>query len=118
MTELSENIYNSRLKRNESKFKLWRSAGLLLTYKCNCICEFCYYNCSPQKGGLMPVETAISVWQSLKRLVGDNAKIHITGGEPFLYWERLCEILREIKKQKLGGWIWLRQMHSGQQMRK
>lgn len=102
MTELSENIYNSQAARNEPKFKLWRSAGLLLTYKCNCACEFCYYNCGPEKNGLMSVDTAISAWQSLKILTGDSAKIHITGGEPFLYWERLQEILEEAGSQKLG----------------
>jgi len=102
MTELSENIYNSRLARNEPKFKLWRSAGLLLTYKCNCACEFCYYNCSPDKKGLMSVDTAISAWQSLKILAGDNTKIHITGGEPFLYWEKMQEILEEAQNQNLG----------------
>ncbi|MFB0556115.1 MAG: radical SAM protein [Phycisphaerae bacterium] len=102
MTELSENIYNSQAARNEPKFKLWRSAGLLLTYKCNGACEFCYYNCYPEKGGLMPVNTAISAWQSLKILAGDSAKIHITGGEPFLYWDRLEEILKEAEKQNLG----------------
>ncbi len=102
MTELSENIYNSQASRDEPKFKLWRSAGLLLTYKCNGACEFCYYNCCPEKGGLMPLNTAISAWQSLKILVGDSAKIHITGGEPFLYWHRLEEILKEAEKQNLG----------------
>lgn len=102
MTELAENLYNSQAVRSEPKFKLWRSAGLLLTYKCNCACEFCYYNCCPEKNGLMPVETAISAWRSLKILVGDSAKIHITGGEPFLYWERLQEVLQEAKSQKLG----------------
>jgi len=102
MTELSENIYNSRAARNEPKFKLWRSAGLLLTYKCNCACEFCYYNCGPDKNGLMSVDTAISAWQSLKILAGDSAKIHITGGEPFLYWDRLQEILEEAGNQNLG----------------
>jgi len=102
MTELSENIYNSQAARNEPKFKLWRSAGLLLTYKCNCACEFCYYNCGPEKSGLMPVDTAISAWQSLKILAGDSAKIHITGGEPFLYWDRLEGILKEAEKQNLG----------------
>jgi len=102
MSELSENTYNSNIARNEPKLKLWRSAGLLLTYQCNCSCEFCYYNCSPQKNGLMPIDTAINAWQSLKILAGENAKIHITGGEPFLYWQRLCEILAEAKKQELG----------------
>jgi len=102
MTELAENIYNSQAARNEPKFKLWRSAGLLLTYKCNCACEFCYYNCCPEKNGLMPVDTAIGAWQSLKNLAGDSAKIHITGGEPFLYWDQMQEILEEGANQKLG----------------
>lgn len=103
MSELSENIYNSRMARNEPKFKLWRSAGLLLTYKCNCACEFCYYNCGPEKDGLMPVDTAISAWRSVRVLAGESAKVHITGGEPFLYWERLREILEEAGRQGLGG---------------
>lgn len=102
MIELSENIYNSQTVRSEPKFKLWRSAGLLLTYKCNCACEFCYYNCNPEKGGLMPVDTAISAWQSLKVLAGDSAKIHFTGGEPFLYWDHLQEILDQAQRQNLG----------------
>ena len=102
MTELSENIYNSRTTRSEPKFKLWRSAGLMLTYKCNCACEFCYYNCNPDKGGLMPVDTAISAWRSLEILAGENAKIHITGGEPFLYWDHLLEILEQGQRQNLG----------------
>ncbi|UCC96844.1 MAG: radical SAM protein [Phycisphaerales bacterium] len=102
MTELSENIYNSCTGRGEPKFKLWRSAGLLLTYKCNCACEFCYYKCSPDKNGLMPAEAAISAWQSLRILAGDSAKIHITGGEPFLYWDHLQHVLRKAKSEKLG----------------
>ena len=102
MMELSDNIYNRQLNRNDAKFKLWRSAGLLLTYKCNCACEFCYYNCSPDAGGLMPTDTAISAWQSLKKMAVNNAKIHITGGEAFLYWEHLLQILEEAKRQALG----------------
>ena len=102
MIELSENTYNSRLSRSEPKFKLWRSAGLLLTYKCNCACEFCYYNCGPDKGGLMPVETAIGAWQSLKTLAGDSAKVHITGGEAFLYWDHLQKVLEAVNRENLG----------------
>ena len=102
MIGLSENIYNSRTTRSDPKFKLWRSAGMMLTYKCNCACEFCYYNCCPDKSGLMPVDTAINAWQSLKILAGDSAKIHITGGEPFLYWEHLLEILEQAQRRSLG----------------
>jgi organic radical activating enzyme len=103
MIALSENIYNRSLGRDQPKFKLWRSAGLLLTYKCNCACEFCYYNCSPDKGGLMPSDTALDAWKSLKKLAGDAAKVHVTGGEPFLYWNHLCEILRAAQKENLGA---------------
>jgi len=103
MTELSENVYNSKLERNEPKLKLWRSAGLLLTYKCNCACEFCYYSCSPEKAGLMPVETAVNAWRSVEVLAGGNANVHLTGGEPFLYWERLIEILEAARKEGLGA---------------
>jgi organic radical activating enzyme len=102
MNLLSGNNYNKQAGRDEPKFKIWRNAGLLLTYKCNAKCEFCYYNCSPEQNGLMSVDMAINAWQSLKELAGDNAKIHITGGEPFLYWEHLLVILREAKKNNLG----------------
>ncbi len=102
MKTLNDNIYNQTLDRNHPKFKLWKSAGLLLTYQCNCRCAFCYYNCGPQLGGRMPVEMAISAWKGLKDLVGDKAKIHLTGGEPFLHFDRLCEILEAGQQQGLG----------------
>src|SRR5512146_2434358 len=100
--DLFENVYNRGARRSMPKFKLWRSAGLMLTYRCNAACEFCYYHCSPQKGGLMPEETCIAAWRSLKVLAGDEARIHLTGGEPFLYPEHLFAILKEGKKQGLG----------------
>jgi sulfatase maturation enzyme AslB (radical SAM superfamily) len=99
---LSDNVYNKEIGRDEPKFKLWRSAGLLLTYKCNCACEFCYYNCSPDKGGLMPADMAVAAWESLRVLAGDDAKVHLTGGEPFLYWEHLLEIMQKAESQSLG----------------
>ena len=102
MTELSENKYNSSIARDERKLKLWRSAGLLLTYKCNAACKFCYYCCSPENDGLMSVETAIAAWRGIKKLAGDSARIHLTGGEPFLYFERLCEILEAGRNENLG----------------
>jgi organic radical activating enzyme len=101
---LSQNVYNQTVGAVEPKLKIWRNAGLLLTYKCNARCEFCYYNCSPEQDGLMPVELAVGAWQSLRELAGETAKVHITGGEPFLYWDRLCEILKEAKRQNLG-WV-------------
>ena len=50
----------------------------------------------------MPKETFLSAWQSLKTLASADAKIHITGGEPFLYYDHMVEILEDAKKQNLG----------------
>jgi MoaA/NifB/PqqE/SkfB family radical SAM enzyme len=93
MLQLNDNAYNETTALNEPKLKLWTSMGLLLTYRCPAQCEFCYYNCGPQKSGLMSIENAIAAWQGLIRIAGEHAKIHITGGEPFLYWEHLQQLL-------------------------
>lgn len=103
MNKLSSNIYNEHLRQDQAKLKLWRYAGLLLTYKCPAECKFCYYNCGPDKNGLMSIETAINAWSGLVELSGENARIHITGGEPFLYFDRLLEIATEAKKEGLVG---------------
>jgi hypothetical protein len=100
--QLYENIYNRHLRADEPKLKVWRYCGLIITYRCNAACEFCYYNCAPDRNGLMPVDTAIKVWQSLRNLAPKTAKIHITGGEPFLYFEHVVKILTRAQKEKLG----------------
>ncbi len=102
MLALNDNVYNKTTAPNESKLKLWTSMGLLLTYQCPAKCEFCYYNCGPDKSGLMSVETAIAAWQGLIRIAGKQAKVHITGGEPFLFWEHLGKLLSTANKLSLG----------------
>jgi len=103
MKKLSENIFNKGLRQDQPKLSLWRHAGLMLTYKCPAACEFCYYNCSPDKGGLMPVDTALNAWSSMIDLAGDYAEIHITGGEPFLYFDYLAELTERAKNDRLTG---------------
>lgn len=51
----------------------------------------------------MPTAIALEAWDSLVRMAGDHAGIHITGGEPFLYFERLAEILQQAHRLKLTG---------------
>jgi organic radical activating enzyme len=100
---MMDNLYNRRAERNQPKLKLWRYAGLMLTYRCSASCAFCYYCCAPDKGGLMTVNTAMEAWQGLVRLAGGTAKIHLTGGEPFLYFDRLAEIVEQAHRQGLTG---------------
>ena len=102
MLDLQDNVYNQRLQRDQPKFKKWRYAGLILTYQCNCRCEFCYYRCGPDKGGLMPVDMALAVWIGLRKIAGDAARVHLTGGEPFLVWDHLVAVLQGAQVEHLG----------------
>ena len=43
----------------------------------------------------MTVDMAIEAWKSVLELAGPGAHIHLTGGEPFLVFDRLAEILSE-----------------------
>ncbi len=61
----------------------------------------------------MSTDTAIRAWEGLRRLAGNQARIHITGGEPFLFFDRMSEIVREADRLDLtpiesietnGGW--------------
>ncbi|MBP8604381.1 MAG: hypothetical protein KBI46_00885 [Phycisphaerae bacterium] len=92
--DLQDNAFNAGRMRHQPQLKLWRYAGLMLTYRCTAACRFCYYYCSPQAGGLMTADTAIAAWQGLIRIAGKDARVHITGGEPFLCFDRLAEICR------------------------
>ncbi|MEN6307445.1 MAG: hypothetical protein ABFD91_06780 [Anaerohalosphaeraceae bacterium] len=103
MMNILDNIYNANTDRQQSKLKIWRYAGLMLTYKCSAACAFCYYCCDPQKKGLMTVDTAMAAWEGLIRLAGPDARVHLTGGEPFLVFERLVEITQQAQKAGLSG---------------
>jgi organic radical activating enzyme len=102
MPALNDNIFNQSAAKAGPKLKLWRSAGLMLTYKCSAACEFCYYRCSPSQEGVMSLETAMNAWQGIRELAGESASIHITGGEPFLYFPQMAAIMEEGKRRGLG----------------
>ena len=68
-----------------------RFGALLVTYSCTVACEHCCFDCSPRKA--TPV---ISVEQGVRYLAQLHAldrSIHIAGGEPFFYYDRLREIV-------------------------
>ena len=46
----------------------------------------------------MSVETAIQSWEGLVRIAGEYAKVHITGGEPFLYFDRMAQICKQASR--------------------
>ena len=80
------------------------SAGLLLSYKCNSRCRHCLYACSPQwKADWLSVADAEDILSQLaprmlaasgpNGSMGVNRGLHFTGGEPFLNFELLVEVV-------------------------
>lgn len=106
VTRLEENVYNRLLSRDDRKFKLWTSAGLMLSYCCSSRCACCYVFSGPGVGGSnteMSETMALECWRGLWRLAGGSCKIHLTGGEPFVDFDRLARVLRLAQEEGLGG---------------
>ena len=81
--------------------KPWKSAGLILTYWCNCRCAICYLNCSPQhKAVFMGVSEALGYWKGLQAMAGPQSKVHLSGGEAFGNWPRLLAILQAAQQRR------------------
>jgi MoaA/NifB/PqqE/SkfB family radical SAM enzyme len=69
-------------------------SGLLITYKCNAACRHCLYMSNPKKNGLMPVEDAKHYFTEFNKLGLKGDVLHIAGGEPFIYYNHLLEIVK------------------------
>jgi len=81
--------------------KYWSRAGLMITDGCSAACASCYLRCRPGQARWMSVETAVGLWAGLSRLSPHGCRVHVTGGEPFLDWRKLIEILQAAAKENL-----------------
>ena len=68
-----------------------QDVGIILSYRCHSGCKHCLYNCGPQwEKEPMSAETlrealeAVTVWPR-------TPQVHLTGGEPFLFFDLLLE---------------------------
>ena len=89
------------------------SGGIFLTYKCNSRCKHCMYACSPQwKADWISLEDAEKILHNLSKAfgkrypkgyqeVGVNLGLHFTGGEPFLNFNLLLDLVRTASKLKI-----------------
>jgi hypothetical protein len=103
---LEENVYNRGLSQADSRFKLWSSVGLMLSYWCPGSCDCCYVFSGPDAGSdelEMSPELAIAAWQAVIRMAGQQGRVHITGGEPFGDYPRLKKILQLSCEKGLAG---------------
>lgn len=96
-----ENIY-SKLTRKARKYNSGVSLlRVLLTDKCNIKCRYCKVvpNVCNKQENPVPID---KFEKALKVLINSNSEeqkiVHITGGEPLLFEEKVLEIIKMIKK--------------------
>jgi len=82
---------------------LIKQIGFILTRKCTAECSHCGSDASPDKEGVIPMPLIIDF---LGLIRGMNLEVYyITGGEPFLYYPVLKEILRIGQEKNLKAVI-------------
>ena len=91
-TKLMQRILPLKLQR-------WRSAGILLTYRCNAECADCYESSSPRNRAILPVEAARSYLRELKKLGMTGRDLHFGGGEPFFDYKHLLRCLEAAREE-------------------
>lgn len=57
--------------------------GVILSYRCQCACKHCLYNCGPAWRDWISPDELRQLLTAVASL-GDDTQVHITGGEPFL----------------------------------
>ena len=89
------------------------SGGIFLTYKCNSQCKHCMYACSPRlRADWISRGDAEKILRNLSRIfkkrypegyeeVGVNLGLHFTGGEPFLNFDLLLDLVRIADKLRM-----------------
>ena len=71
---------------------------LLLTYECNFECDHCFVWSGPSKSGTMTDETIVHILDQAEGL-GTIEWIYFEGGEPSLFYERLCRGVRQANQR-------------------
>ena len=78
--------------------------GLILTYKCQCACKHCMFNCGPAWEEWMTLENIQEALQMILAL-GSVRQIHFTGGEPFLNFPLLLAGVQAAKETGLPQYL-------------
>ncbi len=92
-------------KLRPRKLAKWKSAGILLTYRCNAACAHCYENSGPRKRATMPVDHLRELLLEFKKLGFTGRELHFAGGEPFFDYKHLIacfNVARETGMLPLG----------------
>jgi len=77
-------------------------SGIITNYVCNAECRHCMYMSSPKcKKDFITEAVAESIVKTLAE--SGTRSVHIGGGEPFINFDALCNVLRALKKH--GVWV-------------
>lgn len=72
------------------------SGGLMVNYRCQATCGHCMYNCSPRReDNYISYSDACRVFETALKLGAPS--MHLSGGEPFMDVDALCEVLRAAR---------------------
>lgn len=75
----------------------FRSIGIMLTRKCTAACDSCCFECSPESDE----ELSIGAIKHFLNTTADDetlSTIAFTGGEPFLRFEELCDLIAFVNE--------------------
>jgi hypothetical protein len=79
------------------RVKILQHGGIMVNYQCNAACRHCLYSCSPSgKTGYVDEAAAKKICRLL--LQGGCRSVHIGGGEPFLNFNGLVMMIRELNR--------------------
>ena len=77
------------------KIKRLFHGGIMVNYRCNAACRHCLFACSPnQRPGYVSKEKIRHICRLL--VSGGIGSVHIGGGEPFLDFQSLLAVIREL----------------------
>jgi hypothetical protein len=84
-----------------------RRIGILITNRCNIECKHCYINCGPHRSGNLELDLAERLLREAKELGLSGPDIHLGGGEAFLYFDRVMEILEIAARLEMTPLAWV-----------
>ena len=76
-------------------------SGIITNYNCNAECRHCMFASGPAcSKEYMSESTAESVAGLLEK--ANTASVHIGGGEPFMNFEGLCNLIEALNRHNVG----------------
>lgn len=79
----------------------FNECGLFLSYQCSSQCQHCSYVCNGTWQEWLEPDDATIIFEELNGCIRDSWYFHFTGGEPFLNFPRLLEIVSIASKARI-----------------